>query len=204
MSEAKSFIGEYSVGLSIVPCIKEVLHEKYKYVTPIFPWATREGSNISKYLHRSDYFQILGLFPRRPKLTSESEDIEFKINVQVIAGAYCGLKLGIPIIAGCPLVKNFWELSDNPRFIWIRLELNKNADFMIKIKEKESLTPVLANILFNKNQDILDYINEKAKFFSIEQALKAFREVKMATLNLPFHSRFVFGGVYKPIYFLLK
>jgi len=204
MSEAKSFIGEYSVGLSIVPCIKEILHEKYEYVTPIFPWMTREGSNISKFLHRSDQFRILGIFPRRPKLTSDSEDIEFKINAQIIAGAYGGLELGIPIIAGGPLVKNFWELSNNPRFIWIRLELKKNDDFLIKIKETECFTPALTKILFNKNQEILDYLNEKAKLFSIEEALDAFREVKMITMNFPFHSRFLFGSVYKPIYFLLK
>ena len=102
MSEAKSFLGEYSIGLSIAPCIKGILHKKYKYVTPIFPWVTREGSNISKSLHRNDRFKIFGIFPRRPKLTSDGEDMEFKINLEVISGANCGLKLGIPLIAGVP------------------------------------------------------------------------------------------------------
>ena len=204
MNDAKSFLGEYSIGLSIAPCIKEILHKRYKYVTPIFPWVTREGSNISKNLHRNDRFKIFGIFPRRPKLTSGGEDIEFKINSEVLAGANSGLKLGIPLIAGCPLVKNFWELSDNPRFIWIRLNLDKKDDFLFKIKEGETFTPPLSRILFNTNQEILDYIDVKTKLFSIEEALKAFREIKMTSMNIPYIPRFGFSSTYKPIYFLLK
>lgn len=204
MSEAKSFIGEYSIGLSLVPYIKEILHEEYEFVTPIFPWLTREGSNISKYLHRNDQFKIFGIYPRRPKLAFESEDLEFKINAHIIDGAHSGLKLGIPIIAGCPLVKNFWELSNKIKFLWIRLDLDNNNDFLFKIKKSETFNPALSRILFNKNHEILDYINENANLLSIELAIEAFKEVKMATISAPFYSGFLFGGGYKPIYFLLK
>ncbi len=204
MSEAKSFIGEYSIGLSLVPYIKEILHEEYEFVTPIFPWMTREGSNISKDLHRNDQFKIFGIYPRRPKLTLDSEDLEFKINAHIIAGAYGGLKLGIPIIAGCPLVKNFWELSNNIKFLLIRLDLDKNSDFLFKIKKGETFKPALSRILFNKNHEILDYINEKAKLFSIEQAIKAFKEVKMKSMNWASYPRFGFSGGYKPFYFLIR
>ncbi|ADQ79155.1 hypothetical protein Palpr_1005 [Paludibacter propionicigenes WB4] len=204
MNEAKSFIGEYTIGLSIAPYMKNILKEKFKYVTPIFPWMTREGSNISKYLHKNDQFKILEIYPRRPKLTTKSNDIEFKINAQIIAGASSGLKLGIPIIACCPLVKNFWELSDNPEFIWVKLKLEKDEDMSIGIKENESFNPKSASIYFVNNSEILDYIESNSKLFSIEKALLAFREINMESSHLDFYPRLGFGGIYKPIYFLLK
>ena len=202
MSEAKSFIGEYSIGLSIVPYMKEILHEKYAYVTPISPWMTREGSNISKLLHRNDSFKIFGIFPRRPKLITDCGEIEFKINAQIIAKANVGLKYGIPIIAGCPLVRNFWELSSNIKLIWTRIDSEVNEDLFLTIKESDILAPALS--LFNNNQEILDYIDKNAKLFSIEDALVAFRQINMTNSGFYNYPRFGFGGLYKAIYFLLK
>lgn len=204
MSMTTSFLGEYSVGLSIVPAMKELLHLEYDFVTPIFPWMTREGSKISNQVHQKDRFLIFGIYPRRPKLTTDSDEIEIKINEQIISGAKGGDKLGIPIIAGCPLVKNFWELSNKPDFLWINIDNNEAQDFIFRVKGLETLPPVLQKMVFKESQEILDYIKTKAKLFSIGEALYAFREIKMTSIHTDYYPRLGFGGIYKPIYFLLK
>jgi hypothetical protein len=204
MSNSKSFIGEHSIGLSIVPIVKAFLHEKYEFVIPIFPWMTREGTTMSMNLHRNDQFKAFGIYARRPKLNYGNDDIELKINGQVFAGACGGLNLGIPIIAGCPLVKNFWELSENPKFIWIRLDMCKNEDIIFQIKHGVNYSSTLSDILFFEKHEILDYISENSKFLSIKNALMAFKEINRISMNMDFYPRFGFGGVYKPIYFLLK
>lgn len=202
MSKEKSYIGENSVALSIVPYMKEILHKEYRYVTPIIPWMTREGSNISKLLHRKESFKIFGVFPRRPKLVIDSDEITFKINSQIIASANIGLKYGVPIIAGCPLVRNFWELSSNIKIIWTRIDLDDKEDLFITIKGSNILAHQLS--MFNNNQEILSFIDKNTKFFSLENALEVFKQINMANSGFNYYPRFGFGGIYKPIYFLLK
>lgn len=207
MKKATSFIGEHTVELTIVPILKKILQKKYEFVTPIFPWMTREGSNISKYLHKNEKFKIFGLYPRRPKFTiSDKENIYLKISEQIILGAQSGLALGIPIIAGLPLVKNFWELGNNPQCLWMKLvfEANENLDFKMKFDGTLSLDIELSKKVFQKENEILNYINENTKSFEINEALEAFRKIKMDSINMGFYSSFAFMGGYKPIYFLLK
>jgi hypothetical protein len=204
MIKEKSFIGEYSVGLSMVLSLKVILHERYRYVTPIFPWITREGSNISKYIHTNDQFRIFGIYPRRPKLTQDKTDIEFKFNQQILNGANRGLKLGLPIIAGCPIVRNFWELSDNPIFLWIKVGLSGTEEFSFKVVGDSPNFTGLSNDLLLHDQEILSFIDLHSKIFSIQHSIEAFKEISRDSLGVPYYSRFVFGGIYKPIYFLLK
>lgn len=204
MVKEKSFIGEYSVGLSMVLPLKNILHERYRCATPIFPWITREGSNISKYIHKNDLFRIIGIYPRRPKLVQDKTDIEFKFNQQIINGANCGLQLGIPIIAGCPIVRNFWELSDNPKFLWINLGLSGRNEFSVKVESGVPNFIGLSNDLLLHDQEFLSIIDLHSKIFSIQDAINVFKEISRESLRVPYYSRFVFGGTYKPIYFLLK
>lgn len=204
MRNATSFIGEHSIELAIVPILKKLLHKRYEFVTPIFPWMTREGSNISMYLHKNDQFQILGVYPRRPKVVSENEDFYFKINAQVVAGAFSGMNLGIPIIAGCPLVKNFWELGKKPDFVWIKLDFDITDDLQIQIRQEEPFEPALSKIILSAKHEILNYVIDNARFFTIDKALTAFREINMKSMNSDYYPRFGFGSIYKPIYFLLK
>ena len=207
MKKATSFIGEHSVELAIVPILKNILQQEYEFVTPIFPWMTREGGSVSKYLHQNEKFKVIGLYPRRPKITiSDKENIYLKINEQIILGAQSGLSLGIPIIAGYPLVKNFWGLGKNPHCLWIRLdfESNKNLEFQIKFDKTLSLDVELSKKVFQQENEILNYFNENAKLLEINETLEAFRKIKMDSINLNFYSSFAYMGGYKPIYFLLK
>ena len=207
MKKATSFIGEHTTELAIVPILKKILHNEFEFVTPIFPWMTREGGTMSKYLHKNDKFKIFGVYPRRPKMTpKDKESIYLKINEQIIIGARSGLSLGIPIIAGCPLVRNFWELGKTPDCLWINLDFSSNVDIEFQIKQGGSLVldESLLKRIFHGENELINYIIENVSTFTIDKALDAFRKIKMDSINLEFYSSFAFWGGYKPIYFLLK
>ena len=207
MKKATSFISEHTAEYILVPRLTNILKQKFKVVIPIFPWMTREGSNISKSLHQNDKFKILGLYPRRPKIALlDKENIYLKINEQIILGTRSGLTLGIPIIAGCPLARDFWELSKTPNCLWFRLNFksNKNKEFQIKQTESLYLDMDLSKMVFQKENEILKYIIKNANLFDVDAAIEAFRKIKMDSMNLEYYSSFAFWGGYKPIYFLLK
>lgn len=207
MNKATSFISEHTAEFVLIPILKKILQKEFEFVTPIFPWMTREGSNISKSLHQNDKFKILGLYPRRPKIALlDKENIHIKINDQIILGARSGFTLGIPIIAGCPLAKDFWELGNIPNCLWIRLNFksNKNKEFQIKQGKSLYLDRDLSKVVFHEENEILEYVIENANLFDVDGAMEAFRKIKMDSLNFEYYSRFYLWGGYKPIYFFLK
>jgi hypothetical protein len=207
MPRITSFIGEHTVELTIAPIFKKILEKEFEYVVPIFPWMTREGGNISSLIHKNDEFRIIGLYPRRPKLsTKKTESIFLKISDQIILGATGGNALGIPIIGGLPLVRNFWELSKSPECLWINLDFEKEEQFEYEIKFKNTFKPEksLVGKLIKSDYAIHKLISKKAKYFKIDEAIQAFRKIKMDSMNMDGYSSFAYMGGYKPIYFLVK
>ncbi|MEH3174239.1 hypothetical protein POW79_19805, partial [Enterobacter quasiroggenkampii] len=67
---ATSYISEHSAEYYLVPALKAILQEQYSHIAPVFPWISREFSNISKHLHKDDWFHVLVMFPRRPKFNA--------------------------------------------------------------------------------------------------------------------------------------
>jgi hypothetical protein len=207
MPKVTSFIGEHTVELTIVPIFKRILELEFKFVVPIFPWMTREGGSLSKLMHINDKFKIIGLYPRRPKLsTTGKENIYIKISSQIILGARAGQTLGIPIIGGLPLVRNFWELCNNPACLWIKLDFDEHGqlEYEIKLDNKFKPEDLLSKKVFKSDIEILKLISKKAKTFDMNGAMEAFKKIKMDSMDLNFYSSFAYMGGYKPIYFLLK
>jgi len=207
MEKATSFICEHTAEYILIPKLKKILHKRFDIVTPIYPWASREGSNISKELHKYDKFSVVGLYPRRPKLISTgSQKITVKINEQILLGAQSGMKLGIPIIAGCPVVKNLWELGNNPNCVWIKLNQGYKESFELELEHIQSsdyMNP-MSGFTFANEEDLLTYLGEKSKSIDFNSAISSFREIKMDSGGTGFYYPFRFMGGYKPVYFLLK
>lgn len=202
MSKAKSFICEHTVEYILIPKLKEILHKRFDIVTPIYPWASREGGNISKELHKCDKFKVVGLYPRRPKLISAgTPKITVKINGQILLGAQSGMKLGIPIVAGCPLVTNFWELGNNPNCVWIKLNQGSTESFELELEliQPSYYMNQISEFIFTNEKDLLTYLSEKSASIDFNSAMLSFREIKMDS-----GSPFRFMGGYKPVYFLLR
>jgi len=207
MSKVTSFICEHTAEYILIPKLKKILHKRFDIVTPIYPWASREGSNISKELHKYDKFKVVGLYPRRPKLVSAaSTKITVKINEQILLGAQSGMKLGIPIIAGCPSVRNFWELGNSPNCVWIKLNQGFTETFELELEHIQSSNYMnqISKFIFTNEEDLLTYLSEKSELIDFTHAISSFRKIKMDSEGTGFYYPFRFMGGYKPVYFLLK
>ena len=204
MSKYTSFLGEHTIELTIVPLLKTILSQDYEHVIPIFPWMTREGGKVSKFVHKYDNFKVLGLYPRRPKLNLNDQNrIKVKLSGQVILGAQSGFSRGIPIIGGLPLVFNLWELSSNPNCIWLKLNYEPDLNDSLE-HEIFPNNEYFKDKVFKSEHEILKLIETSAKTFNLIEALQVFREIQKESLNRDAYSSFFYMGAYKPIYFLMK
>ena len=195
-----SFISERTTEYVLVPKLTNILKRKFDAVIPIFPWATREGSNISKQIHKQDKFRVVGMFPRRPKLNyANSSNIIIKINRQILLGAQDSLKLGIPIVAGCPMVKNFWELGSSPYCAWVKLEQMYTDDFEIDTGNIQSFIP---DWIFPSEELLLNYLSEYSILMDYQKAIESFKQTIGILRETGYYRYFGIGG-YKPVYFLL-
>lgn len=71
MKEYSSFISGHTVKYVLVPKLTIILKQKFEVVISIFPWTSREGSNLSKTIHRQDKFKIVGFYPRHKARNSK-------------------------------------------------------------------------------------------------------------------------------------
>ena len=204
MNKSTSFICERTAEYVLIPALKQILQKQYEFVTPIFPWITREGSNISKAVHEKEKFQILGLYPRCPKLANvEGTEIHIKINREIIAGAKSALEHGIPVIAGCPLANNFETLGSEPDCIWFNLCESTSENYHIEMNNGRMKSLQNENI-FASEADLINYAVGNSSFLSLPDALEAFKAIKMKSRGLEFYNPMAFMGGYKPVYFLMK
>ena len=167
-----------------------------------FPWLTREGNNLSKQIHGQDKFKIVGFYPRRPKINNTDNTIIIKINNEFIEGAVEASKMNIPMLAGCPLAKNFWELDDNTKCIWIKLTDKTKFHYEIEcnIDKTTEFTVLDSTEILDSEDEILDFViknSETHDFDTLIQGIQTIREHSSTVYFMGF-------GSYKPVYFLLK
>lgn len=140
MKNYSSFISEHTAEFILVPKLVSILREKYNTVVPIFPWLTREGGKLSNNIHGDDKFKVLILFPRRPKINiSLSNQILIKINENLVSAANEFSEVNIPVISGCPVIRDFWNINDDPKCIWINLNSNVNKYYTAYFENNHSL-----------------------------------------------------------------
>lgn len=166
-----------------------ILEERFEYVVPVFPWLSRELGGRSKNIHGSDRFRILTLFPRRPKLSS-GKDILVTINYELVLVAEIGKTQGVPVIAGCPLATNFWELSSPREIAWLNLYSSSFYDHLTPISSLKSGERIT-------EQEITELIVN-----SPLHSMESFEEF-IRTIRHELPSSF-YGPRYKPVYFLIK
>jgi hypothetical protein len=202
MKPYNSFVSEHTIEYVLVPQLIKILRQQYKVVVPIYPWITKEGSNLSKAIHKNDLFKMIGLFPRRPKfLETDNNKIFIKINLELLESYQEASKFNVPLIAGCPLIRNLWELEDEIECVWINLNVWANDSFLLETSIDLANDKKHPNSFFESDKMILDYFNENCKSLNFNQALDIIKTLKNSGVN---KLRSFFGTIYKPTYFLLK
>lgn len=171
-------------------------------MTPIYPWITREGSNISKLQHTSHRFYVLGIFARRPKLQTNCNKIYIKINQSLIQSSIVANEVGIPLIAGCPLAKNFWELGNCEKSAWFNLDmLDGDQDYFFEIDDNFA-GGKHGDICTTELAQILPTLLEKATLHDLNTFIDAHKSIRDCSYSeYGLHPLYQSG--YKPIYLLM-
>ena len=192
---ATSFINEHSAELSLVPYLKKELEKSFDFVVPLFPWLNRETSNISKHVHLNDSFKVLVIFPRRPKLEQgDSKNVFVTINEDLLSFKEFANAYDVPVIAGCPIATNFWELSKCTNHVWIEINKKTTRTYLYHISSGQNKK----NMKNLSISSIVQMVN-KSKLFSIED----FQEFLENSKNV-MPGVFLFGPRYKPTYLLIR
>lgn len=197
-----SFISEHTAEYILVPRLTRILKEEFEIVVPVFPWLTRECNNFSKHIHQNERFGILGFFPRRPKISDQGPIVLIKISDELKMGAKTAEMNNIPMIAGCPIARSFWELNEQTTCIWIKLNANTRAFYEINYNSELNLNQSFsddAEITIQKDR-LVEWVIKNIGEHDFETFSRIVREVK----EINSHKYFLAAGVYKPIYFLLK
>ena len=161
---ATSYISERSAELSLVPQLKLELEKHFYYVAPLFPWLNREASNISRQIHINDRFKVLVLFPRRPKLDHDDvNNIFTTINEDLLTFKTFAKEHNVPVIAGCPIARDFWELSKCTKHIWIEINNETISNYLNPVTNNSG-KKVITSLSISR---IVKMIN-KSTLFNIE------------------------------------
>lgn len=195
------FICEHTAEFVLVPKLISILRERFKYVSPLFPWLSRECGNLAKEIHKEDIFRVIGLQPKRPKMILNGEYAVIKVNSEFITDALNASKAKIPMILGCPLAKSIWDVTPETECIWINLLQSTPQDYIIQYNSDDRLETIAGNQEFVNERQILDIVDTNSHEINYNDLVTAIRAIRGK--GSP-RSQFMGYGSYRPVYFLMK
>lgn len=207
MSNPTSYVCERSVEYMLLPNIMISLRKQFDSVVAIYPWITREGGVLSRNLHGHTSYRVLSVYARRPKLYSEADRrVKFKFNEKIIRGAGLAKFYGIPAIAGCPVARNFHELSVCQSFLWSDLSTfsEEEIDLTIEIDQEGHIPKPHQKHFLHSVESVSELVVSSAKPMTFFDFLEAVREVEAGSKGYVEYSSMLFRGGYKPVYILLS
>lgn len=199
---------EHTAEFVIVSRIRALLEPKYGNVVPVYFWKSREGNIFSNLIHEGMKLRILAVFPRRPKLkTPYSETIITKINTELYEYSQAARLVGIPTIAGVPLVNSISKLLESSTIIWTHLieEILEDVHFEIKLKTKEiiSVWPNKHKLETIDEEDIPVIVEKHSKHLVWRDAVENIYSLASQRYKNEYYRRPFFFGGYKPVHFFI-
>ena len=111
-----SFISEHTGEYALIPDLRRRLSPRYRNIVPIYFWSSREGNVRMLEKLRPMPVRLLTAFARRPKVDKRHPGtIYLKVNKELVEYAHASEPLGLPVIAGIPLVSSVFDLAGKPR-----------------------------------------------------------------------------------------
>jgi hypothetical protein len=198
-TEPTSFICEHTAEYVLVPRVCEALRGRFDCVTPIFYWATREGSSRAQLCGPIRAIRVISIFARRPKLLDgQPNTIVVRLNEELLERASVSEGYGIPVYAGVPVSRTFAELGKEPKCIWLRLNGNsKPRDIQLYPFDAEPRKPAEPSEI--PLDTLVDETVKQARELSWDDAIEALRNMRRDRDGA---ARWPLFGGYKPFHIL--
>lgn len=175
------FISEHTAEFVIVPDLVHRLRTAYPSVVPIYYWSTREGSRVS--LETSADVRVVALFPRRPKVsTPNQDDVLVKFNASLFDYATNAADVGIPVLAGVPLVSSLPALVECAT-AWFHIRPGgpaADALCRLSLPEGKAIEGISSDYLdqFRTSEEIVSVVREATRSVSWTEAADNLRHLK--------------------------
>jgi hypothetical protein len=204
-----SFMCEHTVEFALVPKMIHILTTQFPKVIPIYFWATREGSRISRECTFGGKFRVVAVFPRRPKVLSPGDNRVFvKFNQQLFQSAHGAEEAGIPVLAGIPLVSSLMDFGLHCHYAWfqIRSKAIPQKDLIWEVDlDGNIMGENLNNVPIEgplDDDEILDIVHTATSTLSWDETIERIRMVRPVSHGDTILSRFFDFG-YKPTFFVM-
>jgi hypothetical protein len=200
-----SFMSEHTAEYILVPDLVRRLTPHFRCVIPMFFWSTREGNKVAARGMENTTVRLLSVFPRRPKISlAQPDQITVKINEELLAYSRAGREIGVPVIAGVPLVSSFKGLRPDSPCCWFDLGplSSANNDCFIEITsegrviEQEPCTTPKSEPI--SDTDLVALVKQSSAHLW-EQTIKNLGHLRRSQ---PASTGFPFFGHYRPFHFV--
>jgi|ERR1700741_395036 len=197
-----SFMSEHTAEYVLVNDLGHRLSPAFPDLLPMFFWATREGNRTAIESMRNLNFRLLTCFARRPKVAQfVNEHILMKVNPELKQYYQACRPLGIPVVAGLPMIRSLSSLRLTSVCNWFSL-----ADF--DCVDQEEFYVVVAKdgtaTLFESDDKLavplttmkIENLLRQSPKLSWDEVVRSLRDVRrMVAYNT---QRFIFLGAYRP------
>lgn len=203
-------MSEHTAEYVLVNDVVRRLAPAFPEAIPIFFWATREGNLTARESMSTLNFQVVTCFGRRPKLHSLADRILMKVNQQLLDYCRASSAVGIPVLAGLPLVRSLHLLRLTSHCCWFDLTkfLRFDGDSHVEV----TLDGTEAAIFDSKraaqapleNEEIQTLVGQ-SPILTWDRAVELFTDIRRgASLSAQAeHGYFPFFGGYKPFHIVV-
>lgn len=205
--KAISFMSEHTAEYALVPHLVAQLEGSFRTIIPLYYWATREGSRVGRDSLIEVPVRVVAVFARRPKVFCPGDEkILVKINDTLFAAAQAGGQVGIPVLAGVPLVNSLAHFSTGVPCSWFHIgnapPSGWDVEFWMPLSEAEAcnhleLPQGVAGPLIGAQ--VGETVDSQCSELHWEEALDAMRHVKSAGG----YQHPIFGGGYRPFFLVM-
>ncbi len=202
-----SFMSEHTAEYALVTDIIDRLSSTFTEIVPMYLWLSREGNRMGRKAFENREIKLVAIFPRRPKVAIPDEDhILVTFNSSIQRFAYLARSLGIPVLAGVPLIVDLSSYRIDSKCRWFALEGSKSRDsrFEIIIGHRGEITdkfgPYETVHALSDTKEIVREIHSIARKETWDSWLSIIREIRY---RLDERRYSWFPGPYKPFYLVI-
>lgn len=197
-------MSEHTAEYVLVNDLVHRLSPTFPDLLPIFFWATREGNRtaIESMHHLS--FRLLTCFARRPKVDPFlNEHLLMKINPELKQYHQACSPLGIPVLAGLPMIRSLSSLRLTSVCNWFSLadfDCVDQEEFYVVVARDgtASLHESDDKLAVPLTTEKIENLVTQSPQLSWDQAVSHLRDIRRIVARNT--HRFVFFGVYRPFF----